>query len=97
MVARKRIALTCQWVKSHGEDNPQFFSKYILSVRDCLGNCCAARLAIRAANAAELPRAAAVPVLQLIAYTQLIQRRLVAILRGLVRDFPSVWCWRWPL
>ena len=64
------------------DEHPEYFTRYAFTVRDCIGNGIADKLAIRAAEAAEVPHEAAVPVSQMIAYAQLIQRRLVAILRG---------------
>ena len=88
IVGDKHVELECFWVKSHGDEHPEFFSKYDLSVQDSFGNCCADRLAIAAANAAEIPLDVARPVLKKIAHTQLIQQRLVAILQELVVAFP---------
>ena len=88
LVGDKQIQLECFWVKSHGDEHPEFFSKYDLSVHDSFGNCCADRLAIAAASAAEIPLHIANPVLKKISHTQLIQKRLVAILQELVVAFP---------
>ena len=88
IVGDKQIQLECFWVKSHGDEHPEFFSKYDLSVHDSFGNCCADRLAIAAASAAEIPLHIANPVLKKISHTQLIQKRLVAILQELVVAFP---------
>ena len=49
--------------------------RYVLDI-DCLGNCCADKLAIKAAGAAGVPHEEVVPVSQMVAYAQVVQRRL---------------------
>ena len=87
-VQRNGITLHSEWVKSHGDEHPEFFLQYSLDITACFGNCCADKLAIKAAAGAEITHAAAALVLQMIAYVQLIQQRLVAILQKLLKDFP---------
>ena len=71
-----------------GTSTPSASLSTTLDIEDSFGNCCADRLAISAAKGADMPHEAAVPVLQMIAYVQLIQQRLVAILQELVAAFP---------
>ena len=49
VVQRKHLLLEAQWVKSHGDEHPEYFVQYHLDVADCFGNCCADRLALEAA------------------------------------------------
>ena len=78
VVAVKRIAIRARWVNAHGDEHPEYFTQYMLTVRDSVGNGVADKLV-------------AVPVLQMVSHTQRIQGRLVALVLGLVRGFPRLW------
>ena len=88
VVEAKRIMLRARWVKSHDDEHPEHFHRYGLTWRDCISNCIVDKLAVAVEAAAETPHEASAPVLQMAEYTQLIQQRLAANLRRLVRDLP---------
>ena len=89
LLEERKISLKVKWVKSHAMETPVWFDQLRLTLQALMGNSCADVLAARGSDLDEVDSKIADKVINLIERVQLVQKRIVAILRYCVVHHPN--------
>ena len=81
LVASRTGKLVARWMPAHADVKVHLWTKYTLTVQDVFGNCCADKMAGRAAEKCQVDPDSAKETLATLSLLQVVQRRLVAVLQ----------------